>query len=99
TTSTATSNCPQNYAITQVGAGTAVSGTVLLSGSQCDDCAVPVTLPFPYTLYNQTFTTANVSSNGQVDFGSPADYTFNNLCLPDPDTSYAIFPYWRDLSM
>jgi hypothetical protein len=76
-----------------------VSGTALLSGSQCDDCDVAVSLPFPYTLYDQTFTTARLSTNGQLDFGSPADHSYYNECLPDAMTGYAIFPYWRDLSM
>src|SRR5438477_10321849 len=40
------SSCPGNYQIVQVGSGTEVSGTNLILGSQCDDCEVPITLPF-----------------------------------------------------
>src|SRR5437868_13300642 len=66
-------SCPSNYTITQLGSGTVVSGTALVAGSQCDDCDVAVALPFPYTLYDQTFTTARLSSNGQLDFSLPSD--------------------------
>src|SRR3954470_333867 len=37
-TATATPTCPQNYTITEISSGTAVSGTTFLSGSDCDDC-------------------------------------------------------------
>jgi hypothetical protein len=91
--------CSSNYTITQLASGTVVSGTAMLAGSLCDDCDFPVALPFAYTLYDQTFTAARLSSNGQLDFGLPADHSFSNSCLPDLNTNYAILAYWRDLSM
>src|SRR5438034_3185971 len=45
-TRTATPSCPQNYTITRLSSGTVVSGTTFVSGSDCDDCSVRVTLPF-----------------------------------------------------
>src|SRR5438128_2077955 len=39
------------------------------TGNHCDDCTTPINLPFPVTLYGQTFNLANVSSNGNVQFG------------------------------
>ena len=38
-------------------------------GNSCDDCTTPITLPFPVQLYDSTFNTANVSSNGNLQFG------------------------------
>src|SRR5437899_1253443 len=41
---------------------TVVPGTTDI-GNHCDDCDTSVTLPFPVTLYNRTFSSVNVSSN------------------------------------
>ena len=90
---TATANPCLVYTIS-TGTGTIVPGTTNV-GSACDDCSTNITLPFPVTLYNQTYTTASVSSNGQLNFGA-ADSAFTNTCLPDAATTYTIFPYWDD---
>ena len=55
-----------------------------------------VTLPFAFSLYGQTFTTAWVSSNGQLDFIT-GDADYGNSCLPDQAASDAIFPHWDAL--
>ena len=59
-------------------------------------------LPFPFTLYDQTFTTVNVSSNGRLDFvvpNEPGGFVTN--CLPAPPNigpyDFTIFPMWEDL--
>jgi hypothetical protein len=62
---------------------TLVPGTTLVPGSQCNNCVAPITLPFPFTLYDssgesngsqaqqlQSFSTAWVSSNGNLQFES-----------------------------
>jgi len=77
------------------GTATIVAGTVDI-GSHCDDCNVPVSLPFAVTFYDQSFTTVNVDSNGNMGFIA-ADDTFTNTCLPDAIANYAIFPHWDDL--
>ncbi len=92
-TATATSNPCLVYAIAATTA-TIVPGTTDV-GNHCDDCNSPITLPFPVTLYGQTYTTASVSSNGQLNFGAP-DSGYANTCLPDAATTYSIFPYWDD---
>jgi hypothetical protein len=53
-------------------------------------------LPFAYDLYDQTFTSVDVSSNGNLQFGS-SDTEFQNGCLPDGTFTDAIMPYWDDL--
>jgi hypothetical protein len=63
-----------------------------------DDCVGTVALPFPYTFYGQTFTTANVSTNGVLQFSSASnDYGQNQICLPLSQFSNAIFAHWTDL--
>jgi hypothetical protein len=71
-----------------------VPGTVD-TGNHCDDCATNVTLPFPFQLYGQTYTSANVSSNGNMQLVT-SDPAFSNVCLPSL-MGPTIFPYWDDL--
>lgn len=82
------------YAVSQFGGAGIVPGTAD-TGNHCDDCTTAITLPFAYTLYDQTFTTARVSSNGNLQFGSNNDALGG--CLPQPGIAYAIFAYYSDL--
>ncbi|HEX9989615.1 MAG TPA: S8 family serine peptidase [Chloroflexia bacterium] len=72
-------------------------------GNHCDDCTTQVTLPFAYRHYDQTFTTANFSSNGNIQFNSnnPAPLAENQVeeCALPPAAGFdhAIFAYWGDL--
>ncbi len=88
--------CPpsDHYTIAQIG-GSIVPGTTD-TGNHGDDTVVPVALPFSYSLYDQTFTTINLSSNGNAQFVT-TDTTFSNQCLPWTTHNYTIFPYWDDL--
>jgi hypothetical protein len=80
--------------ITQIG-GVIVPGTTDI-GNHCDDCVTTVLLPFPFTLYDQTFTAVNLSSNGNAQF-TTMDPGYSGQCLPWIDHNYTIFPYWEDL--
>ena len=54
------------------------------SGNHGDDQVTAVALPFSYTLYDQTFNSINVSSNGNAQF-TTTDTAFTNVCpLPWP---------------
>ena len=87
--------CVAGYAITQIGASI-VPGTSDI-GNHCDDCSTSVALPFSYTLYDQSFTTVNLSSNGTASFNNGAA-PFTNECLPSTSfPTYTIFAYWDDL--
>jgi hypothetical protein len=89
--------CPpaDHYTISQIG-GSIVPGTVD-TGNHIDDGTTPVTLPFSYTLYDQTYTVANVDSNGTLQFVNPSSI-FTNSCLPDTSgRTYIVYPYWDDL--
>ena len=54
-----------------------------------------VPLPFSYTLYDQAFTSVNLSSNGNAQF-TTTDAAFTNQCLPSAAHNYTIYPYWDD---
>jgi hypothetical protein len=89
-------NC---YTITS-GTDTVVPGTTD-TGNHCVWCETPITLPFPFVLYDQTFNTVNVSSSGRLDFvcqNDPANYL--ETCLPAPPHNcpfdYTIFPLWYE---
>ena len=85
-----------NYTTTTTAGAVIVPGTVD-TGNHCDDCATLITIPFPVRIYNVgPFTTANVVSNGTLQFNS-ADASFFNVCLPDANKNNAILPFWDDL--
>src|SRR4029077_5248739 len=75
--------------------GSIVPGTTDI-GNHCDDCVTTLPLPFSSTLYGQTFTSINLSSNGNAQF-TTTDAAFTNVCLPWTQHDYTIFPYWDDL--
>jgi len=75
--------------------GTIVAGTTD-TGNHCDDCLTTISLPFSYSLYDQTFTTASVDSNGTLQLVANVS-TFTNACLPATGYTYTIFPMWDDL--
>lgn len=83
------------YTIAQSTGDAIVAGTAD-TGNHCDDCTTLITLPFPYTLYDQTFTQAGVSSNGNLQFVGN-NQSFNVTCLPNGGFSHTIFPFWSDL--
>ena len=66
-------------------------------GNHCDDCTTTIALLFAYTLYDQTYTSVNLSSNGNAQFVTNRN-AFTNECLPSTTlNSYGISPYWDDL--
>src|SRR4029453_11691843 len=90
----ATPTCPpgNQYVIAQIG-GSIVPGTTDIGD---DDNVVTIPLPFSYTLYDQTFTSINLSPNGNAQF-TTTDPTFINQSLPGLAHNYTIYPYWDDL--
>ena len=55
--------------------------------------SLPVSLPFPFTFYGQTYTSANVLTTGNLQFGT-TDTSFSS-CLPYPQIGPAILPDWN----
>ena len=94
-TATATATpCVGAYTITEIG-GSIVPGTTDI-GNHGDDQVTTIALPFSYSLYGTTFTSVNLSSNGNAQFLT-TDTAFTNQCLPWTTHNYTIFPYWDDL--
>ncbi len=89
--------CPpsDHYTVAQIMNPMIVPGTTD-TGNHGDDTVVTIALPFSYTLYDQTFTSINLSSNGNAQF-TTTDAAFTNQCLPWLTHNYTIFPYWDDL--
>jgi hypothetical protein len=75
-------------------------------GSNCDDCVLSgVNIGFSFTFYGSTFTTMNISSNGNIQFEG-ADSEFANSSLPSTSipnngnggiSGRVITPWWDDL--
>ena len=84
------------YTIAAIGGQALVPATTDI-GNHCDDCTTMVALPFPVRIYGVgPFTSANVSSNGTVQFLSNSSLSANS-CLPSPSHDTTIFAYWDDL--
>lgn len=81
------------YTITQSSGGNIV-GSGSDTGNHCDDCVTSINLPFTFHLYDQDFTSANITSNGVIYFGLGASDTSGNI--PSNNFTYAIFPLWKD---
>ena len=92
-TPTASPSCTPNYTFTS-GTGTLVPGTTD-TGNHCDDCTTVISLPFSVTLYDQTFTSATVGSNGIFAFGTNNN-AFAGSCLPVTGATYETMPFYRD---
>ena len=74
--------------------GSLVAGVTDI-GNHGDDLITTIDLPFPVTLYGQTFSVAQIGDNGLVSFGT-ADNAFSNVCLPSTVATYEIYAYWDD---
>jgi hypothetical protein len=93
--------CPSDQYTIISGTDTIVPGTTD-SGNHCDNCDTLIALPFNFQLYGQTFSSANISSNGRLEFvcvNDPSGY--GTQCLPAPPLEcpfdYTIFPLWQDM--
>jgi len=82
--------CPfgSRYIITQSTGATIVPGTTD-TGNHCDDCATNIVLPFAYTLYDMSYLSVVVDSNGTLQFHSNASIS-TNVCLPEQWTGATI---------
>jgi subtilisin family serine protease len=67
---------------------------VALSG---DDASTSVALPFPAFFYGNSYNTAFISTNGNINFLA-ANTAFTNSAIPSTATpNAAIYPFWDDL--
>ena len=77
-----------------------ISGTgTELAFSSADDGSASITLPFEFSFYGDAKTTALVSTNGYLTFGS-AGTDFSNDPIPSSATpNDLIAPFWDDLDV
>src|SRR5205807_1700084 len=87
--------CNNNNYIYSTATGTVVPG-VDDTGNHGDDVVTQINLAFPFTLYGVFYSTANVSSNGNLQFTS-SNSAFTNDCLPTASMNATIFPHWDAL--
>jgi hypothetical protein len=68
------------------------------TGNHCDDCTTSIALPFPVSLYSTSgYTSAVVSSNGNLQLTGNTSYLGISCPLPDPALGAAILAYQDDL--
>jgi hypothetical protein len=88
------------YAITSSGGASILPGTSDI-GNHADNLTTPITLPFAFTFYGTNYTSANVSSNGNLQFGGGADATEANACIDGGNANGVagptMYPHWDDL--
>ncbi|HEX8634745.1 MAG TPA: lamin tail domain-containing protein [Pyrinomonadaceae bacterium] len=93
------------YRLTSTTGASLVPGTTPVTGFSCvatpgDDCVATIALPFAYNFYANTYTSATVSSNGNLQFASAnPDYGQNEVCFPLNLFSYSIVPHFSDLTI
>ena len=62
-----------------------------------DDAAAPTNLPFPFLFYGQTYNSAQLATNGFLNFIASST-AFSNSAIPSPALpNAAMYPYWDDL--
>jgi hypothetical protein len=79
--------------------GAILPGTTRIDGTGCDQCLVPIQLPFPVRFYGETHQALVVSSNGNVQFESAlATASSTNGLLPTQTLGRAILAQWDNLT-
>ncbi len=59
-----------------------------------------VALPFPFTLYGQTYESAQVTANGYLSFRPTQYSTYYNVPIPDPtEPNAAVYAFWDDIML
>jgi hypothetical protein len=81
-----------NYIATQSTGASIITGTTDI-GLHCVSCMQSVSLPFPVTVYGESFTTAWISTDGFMFF-YPEYQIAGRSCLPYFGLNYAVYPYW-----
>ncbi len=94
-TNTPTATCATGYGYTTATA-TIVPGTDD-SGNHGDDVVTSVNLPFAFSLYGTPYNSANISSNGNLQFTTQSTL-YTNTCLPAVVLGPSIIPFWEDLN-
>ncbi|HYP02427.1 MAG TPA: carboxypeptidase regulatory-like domain-containing protein [Pyrinomonadaceae bacterium] len=102
----ASAQTANQYRFTSTRGASIVPGTTAVTGFNCvtprpgDDCVATIALPFAYMFYGNSYTSANVSSNGNLQFTSAsADYGQFEVCQPLTQFGNAIIPFFSDMTI
>ncbi|HYP39630.1 MAG TPA: S-layer homology domain-containing protein [Chloroflexia bacterium] len=87
---------PDNYSVSTSTGASIVPGTTD-TGNHCDTCATLINLPFSYQLYDQTYSTVEVTADGTMNFVYSGNTGGTNFCLPYSGLGYSIIPHWDDM--
>ncbi len=87
-----------NYTVTQASFGRIGLNADQVPGSACDECVLSVNMPITFTMYGQSFTNVVLGDNGTLSFVANPNPP-GTTCLPAPGFTYAILPYWDNLTM
>ena len=95
----AVASAGDNYTI-QTQTGQAIVPGTADSGNHCDDCVTQVNLPFQVPVYGATYSSAYVSSNGNIQFLTDNSAAPFLACTPLAINGFdrAFIPYLADLS-
>jgi subtilisin family serine protease len=73
-----------------------ISGTGTDLGLYCDDCSLPISLPFDFPFYGANYSEVWANDNGGLSFeGYPLAY--ENGPIPTTSMNTLIAPFWEDL--
>ena len=78
-----TATVPCVYALTATTPVPFVPGVTNI-GNSCDDCSTVIALPFPVSLYGNTYTSAAAGSNGYLTFGTAIPQLWHHLLAEHP---------------
>ncbi len=84
----------QNYNVTQSTRALVPATTDI--GNHCNNCTTAITFPFPISFYGTTYTSANVSSNGNLQFAG-ANASGANTSLPAVGFNATIFAFFDNV--
>ena len=76
--------------------GTIVPGTID-TGNHCDSCVTTIRLPFAMQMYDRTFSSAIVGSNGTLGFVGNSNPDING-CLSNAAFDFGVLPFWSNLT-
>jgi len=75
------------------------TGTLAAAASECDDCTESVAIPFTFNFFGNDFTSVNISSNANLQFGATPSTQYINDTIPSAAVpNNGVYPMWDDMN-